>query len=154
VVRGASPLQHDPERPEPPCPRVLDSASSPAVALDERMARRSEMANAPAPLAALPFADVPLADVPLPAIPLATVPFTAVPLAAAGEEDAARRSAPALALSGLRRLAALASGSLDDPGPPHEATGALPGASLERELDRLLCAEALRHGLATEGWGR
>jgi hypothetical protein len=55
--------------------------------------------------------------------------------------------------SGLRRLAALATESLEAPQPP--AVGAVQPAPrtlrLEEELDRLLRAEALNHGIDAEG---
>jgi hypothetical protein len=54
--------------------------------------------------------------------------------------------------TGLRRLAALATESLDDigqPVPPVQPT--LPSVNLEDQLDRLLRAEAIAHGIDPEG---
>jgi hypothetical protein len=55
-------------------------------------------------------------------------------------------------LSGLRRLAALATESLDAPDPAVEPVRpSQPVSSVEEELDRILRAEAWRHGVRTDG---
>ena len=69
---------------------------------------------------------------------------------------ARRRRAPApvvdSTLSGLRRLAALATTSLDDPRPAVEPVPpSAPGVGVEEELDRILRAEALRYGIRADG---
>lgn len=76
----------------------------------------------------------------------------AVPAGAPTAASAAARSplpSTAGGISGLRRLAALATEALDEPevetDRSHPASAA---ASVEDELNRLLCAEALRHGLS------
>jgi hypothetical protein len=61
----------------------------------------------------------------------------------------------AIPRSGLRRLAALSTGSLDEPAPSVEpVTSTQPFARLEEELDRILRAEALSYGIDAEGLGR
>jgi hypothetical protein len=69
---------------------------------------------------------------------------------------ARRRRTPApvvdSTLSGLRRLAALATASLDDPRPGVEPVPpSTPVVGVEEELDRILRAEALRYGIRADG---
>ena len=111
------------------------------------------------------FAAEPIATVVPPVVRVSGVAPLPQPAAAGAPsvsgriEDAAHaglRRAPApmagSTLSGLRRLAALATTSLDDPRPAVEPVRPSPPvAGVEEELDRILRAEALRYGIGVDG---
>ena len=143
VVRVAASTETDPERPalSPVVGRTSPAAQTPIVALGRRV---------PETAADLDRADLAPADLE-PATRSAASSHRPVQA-----EPAPGRRAPgpgvATTLSGLRRLAALATDSLDGPNPGAEPVRpSQPAVSVEEELDRLLRAEALRHGIPTDG---